>query len=73
MQVSELNQDWSLARHGKELEKIPPLDSLGAAIWNMNDVIKIIYKDGYIYHIVFDDGTLGDVDFSEYPSRGLRI
>jgi hypothetical protein len=39
-------------------------------MWNMNDVIEIIYKDEYIYHIVFDDGLAGDVDFSEYLSKG---
>ena len=30
-------------------------------MWGMNDVTKIKYKDGYIYHIVFDDGSHGDV------------
>ena len=39
-------------------------------MWNMNDVIKIEYKKGFIYHIVFDDGTSGDMDFSEYIGRG---
>ncbi len=39
-------------------------------MWDMNDVTKIEYKDGYVYHIVFDDGSYGDVDFSEYLGRG---
>ncbi len=39
-------------------------------MWNLNDVAKIKYKGGYCYHIVFDDGTSGDVDFSEYLNRG---
>ena len=39
-------------------------------MWNMNDVIKIEYKKGFVYHIVFDDGTSGDMDFSEYIGRG---
>jgi hypothetical protein len=39
-------------------------------MWNLNDVTKIRYKGGYCYHIVFDDGTSGDVDFSEYLDRG---
>ena len=39
-------------------------------MWNMNNVKTINYKTGYIYHIVFDDGTSGDVDFSEYIGKG---
>ena len=39
-------------------------------MWNMNDVIKIEYKREYVYHIIFDDGTRGDIDFSEYIGRG---
>jgi hypothetical protein len=39
-------------------------------MWNLNDVTKIRYKGGYCYHIVFDDGTSGDVDFSEYLDKG---
>ncbi|NTV27009.1 MAG: DUF2442 domain-containing protein [Chlorobiaceae bacterium] len=39
-------------------------------MWNMNDVISIRYREGYIFHIVFDDGTSGDIDFSDYPSKG---
>lgn len=39
-------------------------------MWNMNDVTEIIYKNDYVYHIVFDDGLRGDVDFSGYLTRG---
>jgi hypothetical protein len=39
-------------------------------MWNMNDVVKIEYKSGYIYRVVFDDGKSGDIDFSEYVGRG---
>lgn len=39
-------------------------------MWNMNDVKEIEYKGKYIYHIVFDDGSSGDVDFSCYIGRG---
>lgn len=39
-------------------------------MWNMNDVIEIEYRDDYVYHIVFDNGLSGDVDFSEYLSKG---
>jgi hypothetical protein len=39
-------------------------------MWNMNDVTEIEYKGEYIYRIVFDDGTSGDVDFSEYIGKG---
>jgi hypothetical protein len=39
-------------------------------MWNLNEVTKIKYVDAYRYHIVFDDGTSGDVDFSEYLDKG---
>ncbi|NTW68646.1 MAG: DUF2442 domain-containing protein [Chlorobiaceae bacterium] len=39
-------------------------------MWNMNDIIQVTYKDGYTYHILFDNGVCGDVDFSEYLSKG---
>lgn len=39
-------------------------------MWNMNDVIKIEYKGGFIYHVVFDDGKNGDIDLSEYIGKG---
>ncbi len=39
-------------------------------MWNMNDVIEIRYKGDYIYHVVFDDGTAGDIDFAEYLNKG---
>jgi hypothetical protein len=35
----------------------------------MNKVIKIKYQQGYIFNIVFDDGTCGNVDFSEYIGK----
>jgi hypothetical protein len=39
-------------------------------MWNMNDVIDIEYKGGFVYRVVFDDGKSGSVDFSEYLGRG---
>jgi len=36
----------------------------------MNDVIKINYKNKYVYNITFDDGVSGDVDFSMYIDKG---
>ena len=39
-------------------------------MWDMNDVIKITYKEYYVYHITFDNGVSGNVDFSEYVDRG---
>ncbi len=39
-------------------------------MWELNDVTSIKYRQGYVYHIVFDDGLEGDVDFSEYLGMG---
>ncbi|MBM4331121.1 MAG: DUF2442 domain-containing protein [Deltaproteobacteria bacterium] len=39
-------------------------------MWNMNDVINIEYKGGFVYHVVFDDGRSGDIDFQEYVGKG---
>ena len=39
-------------------------------MWNMNEVTKIEYKGNHIFRIVFDDGTNGDLDFSEYIHKG---
>ena len=39
-------------------------------MWNMNEVKTIEYKDNYVYHVVFDDGTNGDVNFAEYIGKG---
>ena len=39
-------------------------------MWNMNDVTRIHYRENYTFHIVFDDGAEGDVDFSSYLDKG---
>lgn len=39
-------------------------------MWDMNDVTEIKYEKNYTYHILFDDGSNGYVDFSEYISKG---
>ena len=39
-------------------------------MWNLNDVIKIKYINNHIYTIQFDDGLIGDVDFSIYLNKG---
>ena len=39
-------------------------------MWKLNDVVSINYVGDYIYHVVFDDGVKGDVDFSQYVGKG---
>lgn len=39
-------------------------------MWNLNDVTAIEYRHDHIYHIVFDDGLEGEIDFSEYLGKG---
>jgi len=39
-------------------------------MWNMNDVTQINYQKDYVFHIEFDDGIEGDIDFSGYLEKG---
>lgn len=39
-------------------------------MWRLSDVIAVEYRSGFVYHIVFDDGPEGDVDFTEYFGKG---
>jgi hypothetical protein len=39
-------------------------------VWELNDVVHIVYRAGYSYLVVFDDGTSGVVDFSEFLDGG---
>lgn len=39
-------------------------------MWKMNEVIRIEFVKNRIFHIWFDDGTEGDVDFSGYINKG---
>ena len=39
-------------------------------MWNMNEVVKIEYKGGYVFYIELEDMTRGDVDFSAYLKKG---
>jgi hypothetical protein len=36
----------------------------------LNYVTSIAYKHDYIYHVAFNDGLEGDVDFAEYVGSG---
>jgi hypothetical protein len=39
-------------------------------MWEFNEVIDIQYRGKYVYRIKFDDGVQGDIDFSEYLTKG---
>ncbi len=38
-------------------------------MWKMNDVININYEHDYVFHVVFDNGLAGNIDFAEYIDR----
>ena len=40
-------------------------------MWKLNEVVSIKYVADYVYHIVFDDGVKGDINFSGYLSKGI--
>jgi hypothetical protein len=50
-------------------------------MWNFNKVVKIEYLQNYVFKIVFDDNSCGEVDFLEYiekwdvfkPLRDLQL
>lgn len=37
---------------------------------DLPEVTQIEYQGGYVYRVRFDDGTVGDVDFSHYIGKG---
>ena len=39
-------------------------------MWDMNDIINIQYKHHYIFHVEFDNGVAGDINFYEYLEKG---
>jgi len=39
-------------------------------MWDLNQLVDIKYKTGFVYHVTFDDGTHGDVDFGWLLGRG---
>jgi len=42
----------------------------GQRMWDCNDVVGIEYRSSYVYHVVFDDGKRGDVDFGWLLEKG---
>ncbi len=40
-------------------------------MWDMNDIVRINYQDGYTFYVVFDNGVAGSIDLSEYTNKGL--
>ena len=39
-------------------------------MWEMNEVTRVEYCGEYVYRVSFDDGLEGEIDFSDYLSRG---
>ena len=39
-------------------------------MWKLSDVKAIEYRRDRVFHITFDDGLEGEVDFAEYVGKG---
>jgi hypothetical protein len=39
-------------------------------MWNLNDVTAIEFRRGRVFHITFDNGLEGEIDFSGYIGKG---
>lgn len=39
-------------------------------MWDFNDVVAIRYLKDYVFHVRFDNGLEGDVNFAEYLDGG---
>lgn len=39
-------------------------------MWNFNEVVTLTYRHDYVFHVAFDDGQAGDVDFRRYLDQG---
>ena len=39
-------------------------------MWNLNKIVKILYKGNYKYYFEFDDGVSGVVDFTGIWLKG---
>lgn len=39
-------------------------------MWDMNDVMSIHYKKGYVFYVEFDNGVAGNIDFAGYLTKG---
>ncbi len=39
-------------------------------MWNLNDVTAIEFRRGRVFHITFDNGLEGEIDFSDYIGKG---
>ena len=35
-------------------------------MWNLNEITRIKYTKEYTYFVCFDDGTQGEIDFSQW-------
>jgi len=39
-------------------------------MWDMNEMTRVEYRGEYVYRVPFEDGVEGEIDFSDYLSRG---
>lgn len=53
-----------------EISRFLGIIGVRRTMWDMNEVVSLEYRHGYVYRVAFDDGLEGDVDLSEYIGTG---
>lgn len=39
-------------------------------MWNMNDIVELVYRSEYSFYIRFDDGVQGELSLEDYVGKG---
>jgi len=55
---SKTGNSLDSARILKKLRRL-----IEVSVWELSDVVSVEHRSGYVFHIIFDDGLEGDVEF----------